>query len=357
MYISENLKRLRKELNITQEELAGFLSVTSQAVSKWEADRGYPDVALLPTIAQYFNVTIDELVGMEKIRGESEAEKLLETVWANSSEGKIAENIELLREGVRKMPGNYAIWRGLAGQLTFLRADKETRERNNAEAIEIYERILAHCTESDVRNRAQAELCYAYDSIGEREKAAEIAATLPTVWFGNTIRADFLDGAEKRKVISGFFLNLTDALDWQFNRLYNMGGLTPQEKIELCEKSMVLFDLIFGDGELLHLAVNYSERCLWLARAYMELRNYPAALDALERAVPYAIEYDSQPERMEYTSLLLRGLTFDKSNYGKDYAEPWRYWFAKYISESEFEPLFGEPRYAAILDKLHSGNS
>ena len=62
--IASNLKRLRKQKGITQEALAEFIGVSFQAVSKWERNEGYPDITILPVIANYFNVTLDELVGM-----------------------------------------------------------------------------------------------------------------------------------------------------------------------------------------------------------------------------------------------------------------------------------------------------
>ena len=61
--IGSTILKLRKEKNITQEELAQIVGVTNQAVSKWERSGGCPDVELLPLIADYFNVSIDMLFG------------------------------------------------------------------------------------------------------------------------------------------------------------------------------------------------------------------------------------------------------------------------------------------------------
>jgi len=61
--INEQLFSLRKQKNVTQEEVARTLGVTNQSVSKWESGTCCPDIALLPTIATYFNVSIDRLIG------------------------------------------------------------------------------------------------------------------------------------------------------------------------------------------------------------------------------------------------------------------------------------------------------
>ena len=53
----------RKKLNVTQEDIARFMGVSRAAVSKWEKGQSYPDISLLPKLATYFNVSIDELLG------------------------------------------------------------------------------------------------------------------------------------------------------------------------------------------------------------------------------------------------------------------------------------------------------
>ena len=66
-YINENIKKYRKQKGFTQEELAMQLGVTAQAVSRWEAGAGMPDISLIVPIAQNLGVTTDTLFGMEEI--------------------------------------------------------------------------------------------------------------------------------------------------------------------------------------------------------------------------------------------------------------------------------------------------
>ena len=65
MKLGENISRLRKQARITQEELADFLGVTKASVSKWETGQSFPDLLLLPRIAAYFDVTLDDLMGYQ----------------------------------------------------------------------------------------------------------------------------------------------------------------------------------------------------------------------------------------------------------------------------------------------------
>lgn len=63
--LGQKIGSLRREKNLTQEELAEKLGVSPQAVSKWENDVSCPDIMLLPKLAQLFNVTTDNLLGCE----------------------------------------------------------------------------------------------------------------------------------------------------------------------------------------------------------------------------------------------------------------------------------------------------
>ena len=57
LFIGENLKRLRKEKGLTQEQLAERLNVSFQAVSKWECGDGYPDIVMLPSVCRKYAAT------------------------------------------------------------------------------------------------------------------------------------------------------------------------------------------------------------------------------------------------------------------------------------------------------------
>ena len=63
MLIGNKIRLLRKNKNITQTQLADALSVSSQSISKWENHLSVPDITVLPVIARYFGITMDELFG------------------------------------------------------------------------------------------------------------------------------------------------------------------------------------------------------------------------------------------------------------------------------------------------------
>lgn len=74
MEFKDKLQELRKNQQLTQEELAEALYVSRTAISKWESGRGYPSIESLKSISTYFNVTIDDLLSADKIISIAEKE-------------------------------------------------------------------------------------------------------------------------------------------------------------------------------------------------------------------------------------------------------------------------------------------
>ena len=67
MTFGEKLKKLRNENRLTQDELAERLYVTRTAISKWETDKGYPNIESLKAIARFFSITVDDLLSSDEI--------------------------------------------------------------------------------------------------------------------------------------------------------------------------------------------------------------------------------------------------------------------------------------------------
>lgn len=84
----------RKEKGLTQEELAEYLGVSKPAVSKWESEQNYPDITLLPVIASYFDISVDELLDYQPQMTKEDIRKL----YKRLSESFISNGFEQTRE-------------------------------------------------------------------------------------------------------------------------------------------------------------------------------------------------------------------------------------------------------------------
>ena len=125
--LGQKIRELRKRDSRTQEALADALGVTSQAISRWEANGGYPDMEMIPAIANYFHVSIDELFGYHSDREEKiksileKADTVLNDQGFQLYQGSISEEvkscIDMLRTAADEFPNEPRILSKLAHSL------------------------------------------------------------------------------------------------------------------------------------------------------------------------------------------------------------------------------------------------
>lgn len=103
--IGETIKKLRKERNLTQDDLAEQLNVTFQAVSKWENGTGLLDISQVVPLASVFGVSTDLLFGRTATSDNDEVLKIITKI--NKSSGEITKyKWDELQEGLRQYPSN-----------------------------------------------------------------------------------------------------------------------------------------------------------------------------------------------------------------------------------------------------------
>lgn len=106
MNIGKEIKRLRKQKGLSQNELAEVLNVTAQSVSKWESDNSYPDISQLPAIASFFGISIDELFAYPTDLEYARVEKSIENGEPLSNE-MFEHSESFLLEQIKKHPDNH----------------------------------------------------------------------------------------------------------------------------------------------------------------------------------------------------------------------------------------------------------
>lgn len=175
--IGEKIKELRHQKNITQDQLAEILKVSNQSVSRWELGSCYPDMELLPAIANYFDVTLDALVGMDRIRSEAKRNEIFTAALEQERQNNWSEAINILRKALAAFPNDD----GFCGELA-LALSRTDSEADWMEAITISEKVLQRCTNEKIRSTVRANLCFLYKAAGFSEKAVEMGKTLPHIW-------------------------------------------------------------------------------------------------------------------------------------------------------------------------------
>ena len=173
IYLSEKLREYRLMKGYTQEDIADYLNVTPQSVSKWERAECYPDIELLPILANILGTSIDMLMGMDDIRAEDAIYSVHKKASEYQGNGDYSSCEEVYRKTLRLYPDNAGLMLGLGGVLALL--DK------SSEAIEIIEKGLK-LSDSEKQNATmRAVLCFLYYKYDRLDDSKKIAASLPHI--------------------------------------------------------------------------------------------------------------------------------------------------------------------------------
>ena len=218
--IGENLKRLRREKDLTQEELAAHLGISFQAISKWERDESYPDITILPALSNYFKISIDELVGMEEIKRAEEYERINKQWLENRNNNLHKENVKLMKDALKFFPNDALLLVQLSSSLERLDGTDAEKMQYLRESISVQEQILRG-EDSEVRNATLYNICFAYWKIGEYEKAIKQAKKLPNFYKSRENALVYLlTGEEKREIAKSSLEPLAWSITHQLTALY-----------------------------------------------------------------------------------------------------------------------------------------
>ncbi len=246
LMIGDKLKKLRRDRDLTQEEVATHLGISFQAISKWERGDGYPDITMLPTLANYFGVSIDELIGMDEISAANKLDEINQKWQKNRESGKHKENVELMRNALKTYPNNSLLLIQLSASLERLDGTENEKRKFLKESIMIHEQILRYCDDSEVRGAALSNISDAYYRYGDYEKALEYAYKLPNLYkTRETALVRILkDTAKKNEIAKSAIEPLAWLLSYHLTALSETEN-NPQYK----EKIIKILDVLFEGNE------------------------------------------------------------------------------------------------------------
>lgn len=302
------IRRLRKEKNLTQEELAEQLGITFQAVSKWENDTGMPDISQVMPIAHLFGVTTDTLFGNNNMDSDEvithfirEAEKRI----SNKPEGGVSRFMhrKTCCEDVQNMlalyPNNYKLiccslpfivyllWDYKDGRFADEISDKETEMKYWAnEAIRQANIILNYCTDGKYLNIANRWLVSVYRIMKDYAKAEEHARRM-TENQHEHLGIVYYDMGKTQEAMKQYSLSFSEALR-NLNCLSHLGYLYFQQKkyeeAFTCLRLVPdIYDLMFNESEN-EVPYYVNHPCYdWCAASLSELGRYDEAMDWLEK--------------------------------------------------------------------------
>ncbi len=154
----EVILRERRAKNLTQEELAEVLDVSPQAVSNWERG-GYPDITLLPRIANFFGITVDALIGNDEVTQKEEIDAFVKAYWQerDNTQGH-ANRLRMAKEIYQKYPQNEQVLDALGNAIIH---NMDALEENLPLLRTVHRQIMDHSTDEYYRRNARRYIVYA----------------------------------------------------------------------------------------------------------------------------------------------------------------------------------------------------
>ncbi len=312
MSIGSTIKRLRREKDITQEQLAEYLGITSRAVSQWECDRTAPDISQLPALCHIFDVSSDVLLGIDIEKNNEEIQRYLEKANELGYQSKREERTKLLREANKKFPRDYKIMQSLANSLVCEYSRKGIKEYE--EVFELCNRILAECTDSVTRYEAIDTLGAAYGYAGRKDEMLKLAKEMPKAHFSYenfmTYRwkgdADF---EEFQGYMSFLIYHTAEMIGLAAGQYHDNGEfIYPlEERLCLWKTEVALLELLFPDGDFQFKAQLGEIACSFLCTAYLRRHDIEEAWHWIEKGADFALHMDTYDFDAPHTSPILRG--------------------------------------------------
>ena len=367
------IRRLRKERNLTQEELAEQLNVTFQAVSRWENGTGMPDISQIVPLSNVFGVTTDVLFGTDGTDGDEEV-----TMFIREAERKISnkpaagmsrfahrkECCEEVQAMLATYPNHFALlccslnfivfllWDYTEEQFTDEITDKESEMKVwENEGIRQANIVLNHCTDSYLLNIANRWLVSIYRIMKDYVKAEEHARKL------TEDREKFLaivydDMGRTEDAMKQYSIGVHDSFHKLTQILPLLGYLyRKQQKFDEAYTCYRLFpdiyDLMFKNSED-EVPYYTNHPCYdWCATTCMDLGRYDEAMDWLEKWLRHeqiiAMNHNVVTEsKLPY----FNGLIF-KDTYHESYPRENR--ITPSLEWDSFDPIRDTDRFQAIL--------
>ncbi len=368
MSIGSTIKMLRRDRDMTQEQLADFLGITANAVSQWECDRTAPDISQLPLLANLFRVSADVLLGIDVAAKDTRIDEIYSAARELSCTGHRTEAIELYREGLKEFPDAYKLMEELAFELQYS-SDPAVLE----ESIALFEKVREGVNDADTQNYAVGNLCDLYMRVGKPEIAKNLAETVPQpLYTREQCRRMTLRGAEWADDLRNQVANDFDAFIWRLRNLIQAFKnehplFTDEELLVLWEKIISFVELFYEDGDY-----GFQEQLLvqgyfWQAKLYVKHGEEESALDALEKMLVHIESFDSfsdgilgnhviLPREKWPTSILVRpkdenddrismcNSSLSTENTAMEYL--------RLLSDSRFDPVREHVRFVRVAEEL-----
>ena len=348
MSIGTTIKKLRRQRNITQEQLAEMLGVSTNAVSQWECDKTVPDISHLPVLANIFEVSADILLEIDiaKSKKQSDIKEFTTKYTELHSQGKTEERLKLSRSLQKKYPNDETVRYYLMRVLQNGYSDESFDE-----IIALGEQLMESAN-MEYRMGAIRGMCFAYLHRGDRGKAMQYADMVPGA---EDLRLHVLEGNELVEHCQNYFWKVCDRMYLYMTYLLNHAEseYTHEEKHEMWGSLYAIFYMIFTNGDLGFYNDRLARISFFMALESGKAKAFEQAIDELEKMVLYCEKIKSFTE-IEHSSLLVNKIKFSRKDVSRHSEEALGQAYLRYLNNNDnvFASIKTDPRYMSVQKRL-----
>lgn len=350
--LGENLKRLRRERDLTQEDLAEILKVSPQSISRWETNMGYPDIELLPAIANYYGVTIDYLLGFDLNLKQTRIKEICDQIMSLKTKGERREAIQIARTALKEFPNEYQIMYLLASCLFNFGKDEVEKKIHNQEVIDLCEHILKGCVDDSLRSSVSLLLSYTYYRLGKVDQALELANKMPSYYStSNEVLKTILNGPQKKLHVQGNLLTLLQIIYRNLEELLVL-STDFEEKVRILNAWIKIFACFFDQGDYYFFHALIGPVYRYLAALYADQNRKEETLKFLAMASEHAIQFDTRPSNYTYTSTLLSGFKDQIANSVTDSTSNQSWILLNKMEDERYDFIRSDEKFIKIINDL-----
>lgn len=381
MDIGNKIRELRKAKGVTQETLASALGITGQAISRWEAGGSYPDMEMIPTIANYFSISIDELFGYKSGRDVKIA-SIIEKVntyhiGSRADDNWVDECLAIIREGLIEFPQNERLLITLAETLSeagwrrhkewvyyddegFMQHNYDIHRKNEYwnESIKICEQLVGTADDSTIVTRAIYILVMLYKNLGQNDKAIIYAERMPKIEHCREMMLSWAaDGKQKAAYIGDLLLKMASCFSQElvYGLINNSHHFESDMAIEKIRGVISLFSLLCDDDNYGEYNGNMIQLYLYLSRLQWERNYHDEAFVSLDKALEHAhaLENLLDGEEHYFTAPLVKFvkcMSGEAERIAEGLPQDWPMWMNPDYSQVEKE-MKADPRWDAWVKK------
>ena len=312
MSIGTKIRQLRREKDLTQEQLAEYLGITAKAVSQWETDRTAPDLSQLPILCNLFKVTSDTLLEIDISSKQKKIDDIYNAAYETAANGDHKSSINMWLEGIKRYPDAFKLILEYVNEVYIYSQILDDRDVHVERALSYIDRIFLECTDSKIRNGAVEIACMWYPKIDKTQEAIELASTLPDITCDEMLTSIYT-GKKQHEIwcqnIVGKFTRAIGDLSSYARCVDDEGNdiFSDSEKIALCKKQIEMFKLFFEQGDYMYHSQYIELPYRTLATIYARNNDDKEVLNCLFEAAKYAIKFDTYDYEAEHKSLITRG--------------------------------------------------